>query len=149
MPQLRGYKPLRIIAADQDDLKTMSSYVQDAIFKVGDMAWLSAQRRFAFVANRYVWEAKGAQARVRSGLHFDDVISVQHKNIRLDAQEAVVSLMAIQYSAGEGDEGHPEVTLSFSGGGTIRLVVEAVNVELSDISDPWQTRSRPDHDTAS
>jgi len=147
---IRNYKPLRLIAGDSDDLNVISACLQDAVTKVKDFAYLPGQRRFAFVANRFVWEASinkriGPFSRVRAGIHFDDVLKVQQQNIKADASDAVVSLMAIRHDPGEEDD-TSLIILEFAGGGTIRLEVEAVNAQIEDISEPWRTRSRPVHD---
>ncbi len=149
MVGLKNYKPLRLIAADQDDLQIISACLQDAVGKVGDFAYLPEKRRFAFVTNRFVWEVathkkRGPFARVRAGLHFDDVLSVKQMHIKTDAPDAVVALLSINYAVVEDDK-TATITLRFAGGGSIRLEVEAVNVQMNDMSDPWQTRSKPDH----
>ena len=151
MTDLRCYKPLSMQAADEEDLKVLSACLQDAVAKIGDFAFLPAQRRFAFVANRFVWECAvdrthGPFARVRTGVHFDDVLGVQHQNLRLDAHDAVVDILSIGFEAGV--DGGGAVIISLAGGGAIRLAVESVNMHCSDISDPWRTRSRPDHEVA-
>jgi len=148
MTNLRDYKPLRLIAEDESDLSVISACFQDAIGKLGDFTFLPGQRRFAFVANRFVWECAGNGkagpfARVRSGAHFDDVISVKRMKLRSDAKDAVVEMLAMRFEPGE--EGGGVITLEFAGGGAIRLEVESVNVQLSDLSEPWRTRSRPSH----
>ncbi|GAB4535610.1 MAG: DUF2948 family protein [Parvularculaceae bacterium] len=140
------HAPLRLIAADAEDLKVISSYLQDAVLKVGDIAYQPQRRRFAMVLNRFRWErsARGPQERVRTGIHFDDVARVAYRNIRTDAKDAVLSLLAIDFETKE--DGGGAVTLTFSGGGAIRLDVESVNALLDDISRPWRTASRPKHD---
>lgn len=149
MPILKDYRPLRLTIEDADDLKVMSTVLQDAVAKVGDFAHLPAQRRFAFVANRFVWEnaaegKRGPFARVRTGCHFDDVISIRHMNIRLDAKEGVLNLLAIRFEPKA--EGAGAVTLDFAGGGAIRLEVESINAHLADISAPWLAQARPQHE---
>ncbi|MCA8888658.1 MAG: DUF2948 family protein [Parvularculaceae bacterium] len=154
MANLRDYRPLRLMTEDAEDLKVLSAMLQDAIGKVGDFAYLPEQRRFAFVANRFVWEIagerrRGAFARVRAGCHFDDVIAVRQQNLRTDTKNGVVELLAISFEPGEnfkpGEDGAGIVTLEFAGGGAIRFDVESVNAQLSDISAPWPVRMRPDH----
>ncbi len=145
---LKNYKPLRLIAADQDDIGIFSACLQDAVAKVADMAYLKSERRFALVANRFVWEEGiskkfGPFTRVRTGIHFDDVLSVRSRNLRQDAGDAVVVLLSIDVESGE--DGTAFVHLNFAGGGAIMLGVEAINGALSDISAPWRTRSKPDH----
>lgn len=143
MTGLEGYKPLRLVAADADDLNALSAVLQDAVAKVGDFAHLPRERRFAFVANRFVWEATDGKARVRTGCHFDDVTAVRQMNLRLDAKDAVVEILAVRFSPAA--DGAGAVTIDFSGGGAIRLDVESVNAQLADISAPWPTRLTPEH----
>lgn len=144
MTGLEGYKPLRLVAADADDVTALSAVLQDAVAKVGDFAHLPRQRRFAFVANRYVWEATGGKARVRAGCHFDDVRAVRQSNLRLDAKDAVVEILAVRFAPAE--DGAGTVIIDFAGGGAIRLEVESVNAQLADISAPWPTRMTPEHE---
>ena len=149
MATLRNYEPLHLIAEDERDLSLVSASLQDAVAKIGDLAWLPGERRFALVANRFVWECAGDRkhgpfARVRAGAHFDDVLSVKQSNLRLDAKSTVVELLAIRFVAG--DDGAGTIILEFAGGGAIKLEVEAINASVSDISDPWRTRSKPTHE---
>lgn len=148
MAGLKDYKPLRLMVADAEDLKVLSTVLQDAIAKVGDFAHIPAQRRFAFVSNRFVWEDaadrdRGPFARVRTGCHFDDVVSVLQMNLRLDSKDGVVDLLAIRFEPKSGGAGM--VTLDFAGGGAIRLEVESINAHLADLSEPWLVRRKPDH----
>lgn len=148
MADLRDYKPLRLVAEDADDLAVLSACLQDAIIKVGDCAYLPKQRRFAFVANRFVWECaadrkRGPFARVRAGAHFDDVIAVRQQNIRADAKDAVLELLALRFDRAADSGG--AVVFDFAGGGAIRLEVEAVNAHLSDLTAPWSTQRKPTH----
>ena len=149
MASLRNYKPLRLMAGDADDLNVISACVQDAVAKIGDLAFLPEHRRFAFVANRFVWECaadrrSGPFARVRAGIHFDDVRAAQFQNLRSDAKDAVVELLSLRFDAGQ--DGGGVIMLDFAGGGAIRLEVESVNAYLADLSEPWRTRARPSHE---
>lgn len=148
MPGLKDYKSLRLMAGDKDDLAVVSTCLQDAVAKLGDFAYLAAERRFVFVANRFVWEIArqrktGPFLRVRTGVHFDDVLSVKFQHLKTDAKDAVVEVLALRFE--EGDDGGGTVYIDLAGGGAIRLEVEAINAYLSDISEPWRTRSRPVH----
>ncbi len=143
-------KALRLRIEDAEDLKIVSAHLQDAIAKVGDFAYEKKRRRFAGVFNRFRWEAEGKRvphSRIRTGIHFDDVTTVRSKNIRLDAEDAVVELLAIRFE-GEGGAEDPggTITLEFAGGGTIALDVECVEGHLTDIGQAWETRNRPAHD---
>ncbi|MEM8772975.1 MAG: DUF2948 family protein [Pseudomonadota bacterium] len=148
MVSLKDYKPLRLMAGDDEDLKVISACLQDAVAKIGDFAYIPYERRFAFVANRFLWECSsdrraGPFGRVRAGVHFDDVRSVQFQYLKSEAKDAVVELLAIRFDKGE--DGAGDVTIDLAGGGVIRLSVESVNAYLSDMSDPWRTRTRPTH----
>jgi len=149
LASLKDYKPLRLMAGDGEDLGIISTVLQDAVAKLGDFAFLPAERRFAFVANRFVWECAGDRkagpfVRVRAGVHFDDVKSAQFMHLRTDAKDAVVELLSIRFEAGE--DGAGAIVLDFAGGGAVRLEVESINAYMSDISDPWRTRAKPDHE---
>lgn len=149
MPGLQDYKPLRLMVEDADDLKVLSAVLQDAIAKVGDFAHVPSQRRFAFVANRFVWEdatdkKRGPFARVRAGCHFDDVLAVRQMNLRPDAKDGVLNLLAIRFESSA--DGAGAVMFDFAGGGAIRLEVESLNAQLADMSEPWPARAKPAHE---
>jgi hypothetical protein len=148
MASLKDYAPLRLMAGDAEDLGVISACLQDAVAKLGDFTFLSGQRRFVFVGNRFVWEAAGKGragpfARVRTGVHFDDVKSVKFQNLRAEAKDAIVELLAVRFEADE--DGAGDIVLDFAGGGAVRLDVESINAFLSDISEPWRTRAKPEH----
>ena len=46
---------LRLIALDEQDLEVVSSHLQDAVVRVGEMAYLPSQERFAAILNRFNW----------------------------------------------------------------------------------------------
>lgn len=149
MAGLKDYRPLRLRVEGEEDLSALSTSLQDAVAKIGDFAYLPSKRRFAFVANRFVWECaplkqRGPFARVRAGIHFDDVLAVQQSNLRLDAKDAIISLLAIQFIPGR--DGGGDVQLDFSGGGAVKLKIESLNAAMTDMSDPWRTRSKPQHE---
>jgi hypothetical protein len=148
LTSLSEYKLLRFMASDSEDLGVISACLQDAVAKIGDFAFLPRERRFVFVANRFLWECAGERktgpfARVRAGAHFDDVVSVKYQNLRADAKDAVVELLSIRFE--EGDDGGGAIILDFAGGGAVRLEVESVNAYMSDLSEPWRTRAKPQH----
>ena len=49
--------PLRIAALDPEGLAILSAHLQDADIRVGDMAYLPEQRRFALAGARFDWYA--------------------------------------------------------------------------------------------
>ncbi len=47
---------LKLIALDEEDLEVVSSHLQDAVVRVGEMAYVPSQKRFAAILNRFNWE---------------------------------------------------------------------------------------------
>jgi hypothetical protein len=134
-----------LAAQDTEDLIILSARLQDAAAKLGDFAWLPKQRRFACVVNRLTWET-GATTRVRAGLHFDGVLAVKTQNVKLGATEAVVSILALNFTPAAVDDPAGVIELVLAGGGAIRLEVECIAAELSDLTQAWAARATPDHE---
>lgn len=136
--------PLRLLAQDADDLEVLSAALQDAVAKIGDIRYEPAARRLTIAFNRYRWEATGrSRERVRAGLQFGCVLGVQARNLRRDADKAVVELLAMAFEPGEAPGGF--VQLTFAGGGDLRLEVECIDAALADLSAAWPARSTPEH----
>jgi hypothetical protein len=138
---------LKLLAQDEEDLRIVSAHVQDAVLRVGDLAYLPKQHRFAAIVNRFCWEGcpegqKGS--RVRAGLHFDGVLKVKTRNVRRDDPTAVVELLAINFLS-NGDGGGT-IDLLLAGGGRIRLDVECIDAQLRDMTRPRPAVGRPAHD---
>lgn len=141
---------LKLAAGDAEDLEILSARLQDAVVKLKDITWLPKKRRFAAVLNRLQWE-QGGKTRVRAGLHFDGVLQVQSSKVKLGADEAVVSLLAVTFKpagAKENQEGDPGgvIEIVLAGGGLFRLTVECINAELADLTGSWAARATPDHE---
>ena len=144
---LQPPQPLRLLAQDADDLAVISTAVQDAIGKIGDIAYETKARRLTLALNRYRWEA-GARTneRVRCGLQFGAVLAVRERRLRQGATKAVVELLAIAFEPGEAPGG--SIVLTFAGGGDLKLTVECIDAVLADISAPWPAAQRPSHNEA-
>jgi len=141
-------KQLKLLAQDADDLKVISAALQDAVARIGDLTFNAGERSFTAQFNRFQWEAEagsGRKQRIRSVLRFHDVLSAKTKQIRRDAPEAVVEMLAVEFEAGEAPGG--QARLIFAGGGEIRLELECVDAILADISNPWPTKRAPEHET--
>jgi hypothetical protein len=141
-------KPLKLIALDEEDLAIVSSHLQDAVVRVGDMIYQPSRRRFAAVLNRFDWEAAQESnskdyKRRRAALRFDRVFGAKLKNVRPSAEERVLSLLAVRFEPDEAPAG--KVTLTFSGDASIQLEVECIEAELRDLGPAWSTRSKPEH----
>src|SRR4051794_32742291 len=94
---------LKLLAEDEEDLKIISAHLQDAVLRIGDLAYLPKQHRFVAMANRFCWEddcgGEGKTGvRVLCGLHFDSVLKVQSQHVRQDNPNAVVELLAVKFT---------------------------------------------------
>ena len=138
---------LKLIAFDPDDLAVLSANLQDAVLKVGDIAYLPRERRFAAVGNRFDWAdaIKGESARRReytrrrAAIRFERVLGAQVQGIDLAKKDTVVSLLAVSFEPSEPPAG--SVTLHFADGGAIRLHVECIEAELKDLGPVWRADS--------
>jgi len=121
-------KPLRLLAQDPEDLDIISAAMQDAVLKVGEIAYEKKAKRLTIAFNRYRWEAGGG-ARVRSGLQFAGVLQLQARKIRRGAPDAVLKL-----------------SVTTPPGADLRATVECVEAVLADVSEPWPTPRTPAHE---
>lgn len=141
---------LKLIALDEEDIGIMSAHLQDAVLRVEDLKYIATERRFAMALNRFVWN-KGkcrfgqiANERRRTALHFDHVSKVQKHNIRQDAPDAILNLLAIQFLPSDKPSG--TIDLIFSDNGVIRLIVDCIEAQISDLGGAWETALRPHHE---
>lgn len=138
---------LTLAANDAEDLEVISARLQDAVCKIGDLKYLPKSRRFAAMFNRFKWESgQRGNLRIRTGVHFDSVLSVKSKNIKMGAPEAIVSLLAIKFTPAGGEDPAGKVELVFAGGGSICLEVECIDAGLADVGGEWAARGRPSHE---
>ena len=126
---------LKLIALDADDLAVISAHVQDARVQTADIIWRQGEKRLVVGMNRLDWEQtlSGGTAPRRSiaALRFDRVLACKSRNIDLDALDAMLELVGIEFHPGEAPGG--SAILLFSHGGALRLDVECLECELTDL----------------
>jgi len=134
--------PLNLGAEDADDLQVISTLAQDAVFPMTEMTWQPSQRRFGLLLNRFRWEDKDAATRrdrpferVQSVLVFDSVLSVASQGVDRSDKDMILSLLSVDFDAGE--DGAGEILLTLAGDGAIRLKVEALDATLKDVTRPY------------
>lgn len=146
--------PLKLIALDAEDLAVISAHLQDAVVRVGDMAYLPRQRRFAAVLNRFDWLGavaalqKGVAPsgeRRRAGLRIERVAKAQLLGIDLNKRNAFQSLLALTFVSAGADDPAGRIRLDFAGGAAILLEVECIECELKDLGAAWRAKRVPDH----
>lgn len=138
-------QPLRLIARDLEDVPPLSAALQDAVGQIGDFQYEPKARRFTMALNRFRWEGSGGTRgqRVRAALQAGGVLAAKSHRLKRGADDAVISLLAVTFEPGEAPGG--ALIFTFSGGGSLRLEVECVDIVLTDVSDPWRAAGRPDH----
>src|SRR5271170_2344215 len=125
---------LKLIALDADDLAVISAHVQDARVQTADIIWRQDEKRLVVGMNRLDWEqtlAGTTPRRVVSALRFDRVLSCKSRNIDLEAPETALELLGIEFHPGEAPGG--SALLMFSEAGALRLDVECLECELTDL----------------
>ena len=142
-----SFKPLRLAARDPEDLKILSALLQDAVVRIGDMAYLPDQNRFAMVLNRYRWEEKSIAERVRAGAHFDGVLSARIKGFNPSVKEQPLSILEVRFepSADDAEGLAGKVRVVFAGEAEVALEVEAIDAAMSDIGRPCRAVGKPIH----
>ena len=138
---------LKFIALDQDDLAVVSTHLQDAVVKVADIVWLPKDMRLVVGLNRFDWEAtldpNPRYRRRRSALRFDRVLACKCRQVTSAEKDAVLNLLAVEFEQTDPPAG--VVTLIFSGGAALRLEVECLEAELTDLGAAWTTTTCPGH----
>jgi hypothetical protein len=68
--------------------------------------------------------------------------------VKLGASAAVVSILALRFTPKAVDDPGGVIEIVLAGGGAIRLEVECIAAELSDLTRPWAARAIPKHGDA-
>ena len=133
-------EPLRLLAADAEDLHIISAALQDAILRPVDIVWEPGSWRVTLKLSRFCWECGGT--RVMAAMQFGDVIAVKSRRLpRLP--ESALELLAMEFAPDEAPGGR--VILMFAGGGDLRIDVECLDAVLTDLSERWPARLAPSH----
>ena len=134
--------PLRLRAVDAEDLRVISTLVQDAVFPLAEMRYQRRRRRFAVLLNRFRWEDADAAAarrrpyeRVQSLLVVEDVLSAATQGIDLADRDTVLSLLSLEFLPAA--DGAGRLLLTLAGDGAVALEVECLEVGLRDVSRPY------------
>jgi len=142
---------LKLVALDKDDIEVVSAHVQDALVRVADIFWRPREHRFVLALNRFDWmsaveakpDAKTDYRRCRTALRFERVNACKCRNLDQTDKDARLNLLAVAFA--ENDSPAGVVTLTFSGGGVIRLDVECLEAELADLGEVSAASLCPDH----
>jgi hypothetical protein len=142
---------LKLVALDRDDIEVVSAHVQDALVRVADVFWQPREHRFVMALNRFDWMSavdarpvqKADYRRCRTALRFERVISCKCRNLDQSNKDTRLNLLAVEFAERDAPAG--VVTMTFSGGGVIRLEVECLEAELADLGEVFVADGCPDH----
>ena len=126
---------LKLIALDADDLAVISAHVQDARVQASDIIWRQGEKRLVIGMNRLDWEqtmsGETEPRRLVAALRFDRVLACKSRNIDLANSDRMLELLGIEFHAAEAPGGC--ALLMFAQGGALRLDVECLECELTDL----------------
>ena len=126
---------LKLIALDADDLAVISAHVQDARVQTTDIIWRQGEKRLVVGMSRLDWEqtlaGETAPRRLIAALRFDRVLACKSRNLDVETPEAALELVGIEFHPGDAPSG--SALLMFSQGGALRLDVECLECELTDL----------------
>jgi len=127
--------PLKLIALDPDDLAVISAHVQDARLQATDIVWRQDEKRLVIGMNRLDWGqtlSGGTEPRrLVAALRIDRVLACKSRNIDPEQAETVLELVGIEFHPREAPGG--SAVLLFTHGGALRLDVECLECELTDL----------------
>lgn len=132
-----GAGRLALLGQEPGDIETFSALLQDATLRLVDIGFDRKARRLALLINRYRREA-AAPSRIRSGLRIETVDAVQRTGWPAHPEAVTVILSLAQ----DGDW----LAITCAAGIAIRARIEAIDLLLEDIGEPWSTTRVPSHD---
>lgn len=147
--------PIKLRAADDQDLQVIAACLQDAIVPISEVGYLPQEQVFLLVANRFRWESipqtesddcflvdledNPPFERIHSLLRVEGITRVLRRNIDLADRSTLLSLLTISCH----DNG---LLLTFAGERNIWLQSERWNCSIEDLGDSWPSWNMPCHD---
>ncbi|WP_339113344.1 DUF2948 family protein [Thioclava sp. GXIMD2076] len=137
---------LSLRAETAEDLPVISALVQDCVLPVTEIRFDRARRKLALLVNRFRWEDREAAEaegrpyeRVQSLLVVSEVLSVRSQGVDRSEKDMVLSILDLVWTPAA--DGAGELMLTLAGDGAIALSVEALAVDLRDVTKPYRAVS--------
>ncbi len=142
---------LKLVALDSEDLTILSTHLQDAIVQVRDLVYQTREKSFVMIVNRFDWEESSDSSatssenykRKHAALRFARVEAVQAQNISRSDGDLFLNLLSVEFVEDTPPGG--DIFIRFSDDQSLRLSVECIEAELSDLSAAWTTKHKPSH----
>jgi hypothetical protein len=131
-------EPLKLRAVTIDDLAVISAMAQDALVPLADMALFADESRFVIALNRFRWEDQPQPTRTHSLLTVQNVERAQTRRLDRSNRDRILNLLSLTFE-------EQSMIVAFSGGGTLRLHITALDCMLEDVGDPWPAQAVPTH----
>ncbi len=139
-------KLIKMRGRDLHDLNHIAEQLRDGLCPT--IAMVYEKDSFTLLVNRFCWnhhdthEGQPLYYRSHLGLLFCQVKNVQRKGFEQHGDQRILNLLHLHV---EEEAGNTWVHLVFSHNCEIRLEVEKLDAYLSDLHEPWPTRSKPTH----
>ncbi len=150
-------KKLRLLALDMDDVAVLSTLLQDAIVPGADMVFDCKLNEFIFVANRFCWELRPSadvtgsdgsplHKRRLCGIRILHVRSMQHHKWPQKRHNALFNLLALRHvDMAEQSGARAMLQFDFSGGSSLRMKINQIDIALEDLNVEYPTSLQPLH----
>ena len=126
---------LKLIALDADDLAVISAHVQDARVQAADIIWRQGEKRLVVGMRRLDWEqtlsGETSPRRLIAALRFDRVLACKSRKIDMGRPDTALELVGIEFHPGDAPSG--SAVLLFNHGAVLRLDVECLECQLTDL----------------
>jgi len=139
---------IKLIGKNEEDLKTISAYIQDSVVAVKDMVFLEKNRIFLLIVNRFMWEntvsnSNEKKQRIRCAIKFEGIFKVKSKKIKQKNKEKRLEFLTIECNRILNK--NYEIKFFFAGGSIITLISEFIEVTMHDLGSPWNVKYVPKH----
>ena len=140
---------LNLTGKNKEDINILSAYLQDSVVLPKDIIFLRKNKSFIMMVNRFMWEdvEKGLfrdAKRIRTAIKFDNVIKVQSKNISQKNKSKPLEFLAMKCDT-DNDE-NKKIQIFFAGNSAFFLILEAIEIVMNDLGEPWSVKSIPKHE---
>ena len=103
---------------------------------------------FIIIVNRFMWEdaEKGVfrkYKRIKCAVKFEEVDEVKSQNINQKSKNKNLECLAIKCSSSFSE--NYDIKIFFSGGGTITMISDVIDIVLDDLGKPWNVKHVPIH----
>ena len=139
---------IKLIGKNEEDLKTISAYIQDSVVAVKDMVFLEKNRIFLLIVNRFMWEnivdnSNKQNQRIRCAIKFEGIFEVRSKKINQQNKEKRLEFLTIECN--KILDKNYEIKFFFAGGSIITLISEFIEVTMHDLGKSWTVKHVPKH----